>query len=140
MDGARSDGGIRRQGTGVLVLLGLVLLLSGCMRARLKREYRKPWSRMTTVGEDALWTVESTARVVGGLAVAVVTFGLVDPLGGAEVQWGPFAESDDDDSYEAPRQERAAPPVPAMPVTHHRGSRGRAGSGGNRVTGTRNQR
>ncbi len=65
----QARGGIR------LGLLALTLLLApACMQSRLAKQERVPWTRDTTVAEDALWTLESAAIgvvVVGGLLVTL---------------------------------------------------------------------
>ena len=46
--------------TGVLASI-VLLLCSGCMMRKLRREYRYPWTHQTTVAEDALYGVEAVA-------------------------------------------------------------------------------
>ncbi len=109
--------------TWVAAALVVLLLTPACMRAKLEREYRRPWSRWTTVGEDAAWTVETGliegGKVVGLMALNIVTFGAVG--------WLLDDEEEDDSSFEAwgPRQERAPPPAaaPASGRTVATGSR-----------------
>jgi len=123
----------------------LAILMSSCMRARFKREYRKPWSRQTKVIEDAVWTVESAALGVGGVAVTVLTLGLVNPLGmesssGEEEEYWIFGDEDDEDPYGgAAKQGRTAPRV-APGSSRHTGTRSGSGGrtrGGRGVPGTR---
>ena len=110
----------------VAAIVALLLLTSACMRAKLEREYRRPWSRYTTVAEDAAWTVETglleTGRVVGLMALNVVTFGAV----------GWLLEDDEDEAptYAEDWGPRQAPASPAP----------RAPSGRTVATGTRRDR
>lgn len=113
------------------LLLVLCLLATGCMRAKLEREWRRPWSWQTSVVEDAIWTVETaaleTAKVIGGMALAIVTFGLLNPFDDE----GDDEEDDGDGAYGGYVPNTAptygSPPPPPS-------------SNGRRVQGTRRQR
>ena len=114
------------------LLLVLCLLATGCMRAKLEREWRRPWSWQTSVVEDAIWTVETaaleTAKVIGGIALAIVTFGLLNPLDDG----GDDDEEDDGGGAHGGYVPNTAPTYGSPPPP--------PSSTGRRVQGTRRQR
>jgi hypothetical protein len=143
--------------TSVLALV-LLLLCSGCMMRKLRREYRYPWTHQTTVAEDALYGVEA----VGSVGLLLVTVGQVNAFekdwgrsnrGRGEVEWDPLGHDDDDWSASDPKPARATSPQAGSPPpsTHRvggvrsvqgtrsaRGTRSASGTGGlRRVSGTR---
>lgn len=120
----------------------LAILTSGCMRARFKREYRKPWSRKTKVIEDAVWTVESAALGLGGVAVTILTLGLVNPPGlessSEDEEFWIFGDEAEENPYGgAAKQGRTEPRVPPRSSRHTGTRSGSRSRGGHGVPGTR---
>jgi len=106
MGAARDGTGFGRAAGLRVVATALVLLIApACMRNRLAKDYRRPWTRATTVAEDAAWTLESAALGV----VAVGSLGLIKPFDEDAASWDyargrvhPEREADEEEDDEDP--------------------------------------